>query len=155
MSLHVLDSNPLTPEGVLHFVLLQPTFPSLENVFFLARPVGRSRVQQRKCNADCARLEAFQTRWTLNCAVHTPPARSSAVRLQPPALRPLTLSVGTVCPGKRCRSVSRFCALCLSACRRPTCLLVNPLDENRRLDIQSARRPPRKLLFVIKSGHFL
>lgn len=75
--------------GVIHFFVFAALFflaSFLSLVSSLARLVGRSRVRQRKCDAKCAQLEAFQTHWTLSFAVHTPPVRPSAVRLQPLAM---------------------------------------------------------------------
>lgn len=94
------------------------TIRMLHDVFILARLVSRSRAQQRKCDAARVRLEAFQTRWTLNFAVHMPPVRPSAVRLQPLAPRPLMQSVEPVWLGKDRLSVSHpVCVLSyLSVC---------------------------------------
>lgn len=80
--------------------------PARLKQFFLSRRVGRSRVQQRKCSAHCAQLEPSQKRWTLNFAVHTPPANPWAEKLHPLALRPQMPSVATVCLGKSCCSLS-------------------------------------------------
>lgn len=82
---------------------------------FLVRLVGKSKIQQRKCNAYCAHLGAFQTHLTLIFVVHTLPARSSAVKLQSLALRPLISSVETVCLGKEWRPVSHVERLSLSS----------------------------------------
>ena len=91
------ETLTLSTTEMLHCVLC--SLFSL-SVFFLFRLVGRSKVQQRKCSVSCAPLEAFQTHSTLRSAAHTPPARSSAVRLQPLALRLQTLPVGTVVLGE-------------------------------------------------------
>lgn len=121
---------------MLHSVLFS-LFPEFRSVFFLARLVGRSKVQQRKCSVSYARPEAFQTLWTLSFAVHTPPARSSAVRLQPLALRPLMPSVETVCLSKGCPSVSQFVCLSLPVVSLPVCLLIHQqFDETVDLTSQ-------------------
>lgn len=65
----------MTLTGVVFHCAHEFNFRFLIKIHFFVRLVNRSKVQQRKCDANCAPLEAFQTHLTPVFAVRMPPAR--------------------------------------------------------------------------------
>lgn len=105
--------------------------------------MSRSRVQKRKCGANCARREASPTRQAPPPAVCTPPARPPAAKFRPPARRRPTLCVAPVWQGRHSRPRH------INICRQLTCLSARHLNEALR-----ASGRAHKLIMTWKRSHF-